>query len=277
MKTGFIGTGSMGSILISSLIRSGAIDASEVIISNRTMEKAEAIAAQFPGMQVAASNAETVAESDVIFLCIKPLEYKAVIDEIQPVIHDRHVVVSITSPVLIHHLEEWLPCKIAKVIPSITNFECSGAILCMYSERMDERERQQLVDLLGKIGVPIEVPESHTRIASDLSSCGPAFLGYFVQKFVDAAVEVAGMPRERANELAGEMVLGTGKLLTGGQFTPETLQERVSVPGGVTAVGLGMLQDELDDVFCELVRTTKRKFEDDVAKVEAMLYGTRVD
>ena len=273
MKIGIIGTGSMGSVLTSSLIRSGAVSANHVTISNRTIEKAQALADSFPGIRVSAHNAETAKESDIIFLCVKPLEYKTVIDEIRPVILKEQILVSITSPVLIHHLEELLPCKIAKVIPSITNYELSGAILCMYSERMNEEDRKGLEQLLGGIGVPIRIPESHTRIASDLSSCGPAFLGYFVEKLVDAAVDVAGMPREQANQLIGEMVLGTGKLLTSGGFTPETLQERVSVPGGITAVGLNMLKNELNGIFHELVRTTQRKSVDDIGTVESILYG----
>ena len=84
---------------------------------------------------------------------------------------------------LIHHLEELLPCKIAKVIPSITNYELSGATLCMYSERMNEEDRKGLEQLLGGIGVPHPYSGTHTRIASDLSSCGPAFLGYFVDSW----------------------------------------------------------------------------------------------
>ena len=71
---------------------------------------------------------------------------------------------------------------------------------------------------------------------------------------------MAGMPREQANRLIGEMVLGTGKLLTSGGFTPETLQERVSVPGGITAVGLNMLKNELNGIFMQFMRTTQRKY-----------------
>ena len=56
-----------------------------------------------------------------------------------------------------------------------------------------------------------------------------------LQRFVDAAVEETGIPREEALRVASEMFYGTGQLLTKGGMTPEALQARVAVPGGITA------------------------------------------
>ena len=175
MNVGFIGTGSMGSILIESLIRSGALLPEQVIAGNRTPAKAEQLARKYPGLKVARSNIEVVLEADLLFLCVKPLEYKRVIDEIRQVILPVQILVSITSPVLIQHLEEQLGCKIAKVIPSITNFVGSGATLCMYGERMDDEDKEVVEALVENISEPIRICEEHTRITSDVSSCGPAF------------------------------------------------------------------------------------------------------
>lgn len=277
MKVGFIGTGSMGSILIESLIQSGALDAGEIIASNRTRSKVECLAAKYPGLEVARSNIEVAQESQIIFLCVKPLEFKRVIDEIKNVIISTQIVVSITSPILIRHLEDQLDCKIAKMIPSITNYMLSGATLCIYGSRITAEDRELLENMLGHISTPIQVSEQFTRVTSDLSSCGPAFLAFFIQKFVDAAVEEIGIPRETATHLASEMALGTGKLLTAGGFTPESLQQRVSVPGGITAEALHLMTIELEGVFNQLIRTTHRKYEEDVEKVETLFYGQKID
>ena len=91
--------------------------------------------------------------------------------------------------------------------------------------------------------------KQHTRIVSDLSSCGPAFMACLLQRFVDAAVEETGIPREEARRVASEMFYGTGQLLTKGGMTPEELQARVAVPGGITAKALALLSSELDGVF----------------------------
>src|SRR5690606_34610068 len=131
--------------------------------------------------------------------------------------------------------------------------------------------------LLGHISTPLTIAEEYTRVTSDLSSCGPAFLAFFIHSFVDAAVEMTGIPFEEATRLASQMVLGTGKLLTSGGFTAESLASRVAVPGGITAEGLRLLDHEMQGVFHQLIRITHAKYEEDVEKVEAALYGTKVE
>lgn len=267
MRAGFIGTGNMGSVLISSLIRSGALHVKDITVSNRTLNKAKLLANRFPGLFVAEKNIETVERSDWLFLCIKPLDFKSVIDEIRPAVRKDHVIISITSPVLIEHLEQQLSCKIAKIIPSITNYELSGACLYMCGNRMEENDRRTLTAMLEHISTPVPIDESLTRISSDLSSCGPAFLSFFAQQFMKAAIEKTGITNYEAQLLVSEMILGTGKLLTNGGYTPETLQHSVAVPGGITAEGLRLLQTRLDGVFEELIDITHAKYDDDLKKV----------
>ncbi len=272
MKAGFIGTGSMGSILIEALIRSESLRADSITISNRTKSKALDLADKFPGLSFAESNQEVVRSSEIVFICVKPLEYKKVIDEIQPELTPQQIVVSITSPVLIRHLEAKLPCKIAKMIPSITNYQLSGASLCMYGSRMSEADCDSLEALLKPISKPIRISEEFTRVISDLSSCGPAFLSFFMQKFIEAAVLKTGIPETEATALASEMLLGTGKLLTSGEFSPESLKQRVSVPGGITAEALKILEVNLEGVFEQLIETTHAKYHEDVEKIEHLLF-----
>lgn len=274
MKIGFIGTGSMGSILIDALIRSDAVTADHVIASNRTIAKTERLAEKHPGLCIARSNIEVVLEADIVFLCIKPLEFKKVIDEIKQVTLPSQIIVSITSPVMIRQLEEQLNCKIAKVIPSITNSVLAGATLCMYGERMHADDQAALESLLSFIGEPLRISERHARVTSDLSSCGPAFFAFLVQRFVDAAVQETGIPYGQANRLACQMLLGTGKLLTEGGFAPDTLQQRVAVPGGITAEGLRMMEHDLGTLFNRLIQTTHAKYEEDLEKVTAKFMRT---
>ncbi|MDQ1912875.1 late competence protein ComER [Paenibacillus sp. GD4] len=277
MRVGFIGTGSMGSILIEAFIQSGALSPENMVATNRTMSKVERLAEMYPGLSVARSNKELVQACSVVFLCVKPGEFKSVIDDIAGITEPNQLFVSITSPVLIRHLEELLPAKIAKVIPSITNYVLSGATLCIYGDRIEPEDQLLLENLLSHISAPIRVSEKYTRISSDLSSCGPAFLAYFVEKYIEAAVSFTGISQEEATMLASEMTLGTGKLLTTGGFTPASLKQRVTVPGGITAEGLRIMEKELGGVFYDLIRTTHAKYDEDVEKVEAKLFGTKVD
>lgn len=267
MKVGFIGTGSMGSILIHAFISSGALNEQELTVSNRTESKALALRNRFPEINVVKHNVDVVKNSDIVFICVKPLEFKPVIEEIKSEVRHEQIIVSITSPVSVALLEEQLHCKIAKIIPSITNDVCSGVSLCIYGNRMTIEDEGRLAQLLQYISTPLRIDESYTRVTSDLSSCGPAFLCYFLQQFVEAAVEETGLSPELATSLASDMLLGTGKLLTSGHFTPTSLQDRVCVPGGITAEGLKLMSTRLSGMFNELIQVTHAKYDDDVTKV----------
>jgi competence protein ComER len=267
----------MGSVLIEAMLKAQAVQPADVIAVNRTRSKAEQLARRHSGLRVADGIAEVAQASDVIFICVKPLEFRHVLPELKRAVAPEQIAVSITSPVRIALLEEQLPCKVAKVIPSITNYALSGAVLCMYGSRMTEDDRSRLTGLLNRIGAAVVIDEAHTRAASDLSSCGPAFLAFFLRQFARTAAELTGIPEETAARLAAEMALGTGRLLTSGAFTPEALEQRVAVPGGITAEGLRILAEETDVVFHRLIRATHAKYAEDLEKIEAAFYGTRVD
>ncbi len=78
---GFIGTGSMGGMLIRKFVETGAFPAGDFIATNRSSDKAMAIAAT-TGIGIAGSNLDLAAASDVIFICVKPLEVKSLLKEV---------------------------------------------------------------------------------------------------------------------------------------------------------------------------------------------------
>ena len=270
MKVGLIGTGSMGSTLLDAFIHFGALQPQQLFISNRTIKKSLALSERHEGLNVCRNNVQTVRCSDVLFICVKPLQFPTLIQEIKDELRPNQLVISITSPVQLAHLESSLCCKIAKVIPSVTHKVGSGASLVMYGSRIEEKDKQLLHDLLSSFSKPLEIKESQARINSDFSSCGPAFISFFLSKWIEAAIEMTGSSREEVTCLASEMILGTGKLLTQGGLTPLQLQELIAVPGGITAQALLQLNHNLDGVFHQLITTTHHKYDEDVEELDKL-------
>ncbi|MBN2908589.1 late competence protein ComER [Polycladomyces sp. WAk] len=268
MKFGFIGTGSMGSNLVQAFVQSYAMQPDHIIVSNRTRDKAERLALDCPGIHVADHNLETARKADCIFLCVKPGDFRHVLDEIQDVVRPDQYVISITSPVMIRDLEEHLEGKIAKVIPSICHAALSGNSLLIPGTRFSDEDTQWLYQLFSCISEPLYIDEAHTRAASDLASCGPAFLANILEQWTRAAVKVTGLPEETAVSLVEQMVIGTGKLLSENGFTLQSLQDRVAVPGGITREGLHLLNDAFTPCFTRLFQLTHMKFSEDLHKVQ---------
>ncbi len=256
MRIGIIGTGHMGGMLATAFCEAGS---PTVNIYNRNHSKAQRIQAVFPtSIHVCVNEQHVVSQSDVTFLCTKFTDIPSIAESIRPILHPSHYVISINSHVTLQELETILPCKIAKVIPSITQTALSGILLFMGGSRLDQEDEVELLELLSQIGVPHPIAETKTRVYSDLTSCGPAFIANWLLQFAHAA-EVHGVKEEEAEHLLAAMVEGLGRLVTKKEMTLQEIVSRVSVPGGVTEAGLHVLQGADQHLLLRVLDATQAK------------------
>lgn len=272
MNVGIIGTGNMGRILIEAFIDGSAISPSSMIITNRTLLKAMKIKECYPDIKVMTNGAEVVKLAKLIFICVKPNEVFKVIDEITPFLTKDHCVISITSPISVKQLEMVLPCSAARVIPSITNRALAGVSLVTFGDGCEDRFKEDITWLFERISTPVMIEEEITRAASDIVSCGPAFFSYLAREFINASTEVTKIDEETATKLTSEMLIGLGELLKKGYYTLPSLQEKVCVRGGITGVGINVLESELGEVFNNLFLSTQHKFEEDLKETKKQLH-----
>lgn len=263
MNVGVIGTGNMGTILIESFIESKALHPRELFIFNRTIEKAEALKKKYPQINLASDIFEIARLADLIFLCVKPLQFYDLLWQLRNHVTKNTLLISITSPISVKQIEEIVPCKAVRIIPSILNRAFAGPSLLNFGERCTSDDKNLIVDLIENISIPLEIDESITRVASDIVSCGPAFFSYLLQQFIEASVRQTNISEEQATKLATEMIIGLGKLLEKEFYSLKSLQEKVSVSGGITGEGIRVLEKELGDVFDKLFQATHQKFADD--------------
>jgi competence protein ComER len=267
MKIGIIGTGNMGSVLISSFIESLAVQPSKMVIANRTTVKTNAIKEKYPDIKVADSPEDVIKFADTIFLCVKPLEFHPLLQHIKDQLCEQQLLVSITSPITLQQLESMVPCNVARVIPSITNRALAGASLVTFGQSCNEENRDMLMELVANISTPVIIEEDVTRVSSDIASCGPAFLSYLIQRFIESAVNETNISKEMATFLASEMIIGMGKLLEKEIYSLPGLMEKVCVKGGVTGEALKVFQAELGPLFDHVIQRTHDKYREDCEKV----------
>ncbi|WP_027955334.1 late competence protein ComER [Halobacillus kuroshimensis] len=263
MRWGIIGTGNMGSMLTTSLIKSGAVRSDQLTIYNRTKTKAEALKEELGLITVADTILETQQNSDILFICVKPHHYKEILDQLKGKWKKDQCLVSITSPIAVDQLEKAVPCEVARVVPSITNHALAGVSLMTFGEKTSEAYRTALNKAFSHVSTPVEIEEEYIRAASDIVSCGPAFISFLLSEWIKAAGEVAGMPKEKAAVLTENMMTGLGELLSRRIMTLEELMEKVTVKGGVTGEGLQALEDHIGPLFQKMFEATQRKHQED--------------
>ena len=182
MKVGFIGTGNMGGALAHAAAQSPA--PAELLLSNRTPEKAQALAQQ---LGATVSDNETIARTcDYIFLGVKPQMMADLLARLQPILSRRQegfVLVSMAAGLTLQRLREMagLSCPILRIMP---NTACAvGAGLTLYvpspevtEEQLDQRyariaelrsqemRLQEELAELEKKGVPQVTMENIARV-----------------------------------------------------------------------------------------------------------------
>jgi competence protein ComER len=257
VSVGFIGMGNMGQMLVTALARSGVLQPGELVISNRSPEKLELVASRVPGIEKAFTNRELARRCETIFLCIKPGETKTVLDEIGPYITPDHLLIIINNTLDIAMIEQRTRCRAAKAIPSVVQTVRRGASLLMFGSRCTHDDRALLMRLFEAISQPYVIEESQARVASDLTSCGPAFLSYTFRALAEAARHYQpDLSRDMVDAMIRETAKATCDLLEQTGCTFDDVIAQVSTPGGVTADGIAVMDEFFNGLWEQVIETT---------------------
>ncbi|MBP2145312.1 pyrroline-5-carboxylate reductase [Methanofollis sp. W23] len=254
-QIGVIGTGSMGGMLVRAFLKSGAATPDEVIIYNKTMEKA-AVLSRETGVRVGGECREAC-RAEVVFLCVRPSEVEGVLRELSDTLTPESLLVSIAAEVPLADLQAWTRARVVRVIPTLTSEVLKGASLVAFGERATASDRDLVCTLLDAIGRGVEVEEESFELLTLLTSCGPAFVAAMMKEFAAAAVRRGGVSRACADLLVAETLAGTSRLLEEEGNTFDEIIARVATEGGITAKGVAVIEKRGAGVFDEVVAAAR--------------------
>ena len=240
---GFIGTGNMGGALARAAAKSERT--TELLLANRTREKAERLAEELGGKAV--DNREAAGRAEFLFLAVKPQMLEDMLDGIRDVLaarSDRFVIVSMVAGKDLWTLRELMgeSTPIIRIMPNIPVQVGGGVTLMTATDSVTEGEKETLRALLDASGLVTELDEHLLDAATGVTGCGPAFAAMFMEALADAAV-ACGLPRKQALAYSAQMLLGTAKLLLETGEHPGSLKDRVCSPGGSTIQGVRKLEE----------------------------------
>lgn len=256
LRLAFIGTGKMANALISCIYNKKI--AKSIIASDKNEENLEKIKKQFY-IKTTIDNKETIKNSNIVFICVKPQDIDDVLDEIKDILKEQ-LVVSIAAGIKLKHLESKLKNKrVIRVMPNINCLVGEMAAGLSAGKHATKEDMNNVLKVLNSAGIAFFMKEKLLDTVTALSGSGPAFFAYFIKAFESAGIK-NGLPRDMAFKLAAQTAFGTGKLLIEKNIPPDELIGMVASKKGTTIAGLKVLKDyKVKDILIKTINAAVRR------------------
>ncbi len=241
VKIAFVGGGAMAEAMIRCLLAKKVAAPQNIVVSDISSVRRELLSREY-GVRSVLNNREAVSDAGLIILAVKPQNLHEVMDDIKGPGREK-LVLSIVAGATLSRLCRGLDHS--SVIRAMPNMPAQiGEAMTVWTATTETKAKHKKLGqiVLGALGKEIYVAdERYLGMATALSSSGPAYVFLFIEALIDAGVHI-GLPREMAQELVIQTVLGSTRTVEKTGRHPADLRNMVTSPGGTTTEALFELE-----------------------------------
>src|SRR4051812_18511522 len=233
MELLIVGGGRMGEALLGGLFAAGR----ELAVAEVSPARREELSAAYPDVEIV----DAPIPADGAVLVVKPADVAEAARAVSDAGAKRilSVAAGVTTRAIAEAAGRALP--VVRAMPNTPALVGAGAAAISPGSSAGDDDLAWAEEILGAVGVVVRVPETALDAVTGLSGSGPAYVFVVAEALVEGGV-LAGLPRDVAETLAFQTLLGSARLLTEGDAGPAALRAAVTSPGGTTAAGLHALE-----------------------------------
>jgi pyrroline-5-carboxylate reductase len=240
-----LGTGSMGGAILSGLVRP-SVDVASITVTNRSVEKAEALASEkvvsLATSTTPSANLDAVAGARVVLIGVKPAMVPDLLREIAPALAPDAIVVSVAAGVTIATMEALVPGAVLRAMPNTPAVVGRAVTGLSAGTRSTDAELAIATSVFETVGQVLVIPESKIDALSTISGSGPAYVFYLIEELTRTAIGL-GFTEDEAATMVNTTFLGSAELLVASGESPSELRRRVTSPKGTTERAIGVMQE----------------------------------
>jgi pyrroline-5-carboxylate reductase len=259
MKVMIIGFGNMGKTYANSFISSRFIKPEDIHVLVRDTFKLNPENG-IPNSNFTAIPSNKIKDYDIIILAVKPQDFKNLAINIRPFMNENQLVLSVMAGVTIVTIQEELNCqKVVRSMPNIPTQIGMGMTVFSASSTVDRKELiiQNLINTTGK-SVYVE-DEKLLNAATAISGSGPAYVFYFMNAMIKAAVEL-GFTESEAELLVNQTFMGSVAIQNSYSLSNEEWIAKVASKGGTTESALKVFnQNNLEKIIVNAVKSANER------------------
>lgn len=232
----FVGCGNMGGAMLDGWL-AGGVDPSRFTIVDPYLEQAP------DGVELLRELPER--QFGAVLLGIKPHMLGDLAPDIRKVTRADTMIFSVLAGVEVETLRRHFPDAAARVrvMPNLSA-KLGKSPVALVGDGLDEAGRQEVAQFFDHLGAPEWLPgEEQFDLVTALAGSGPGFVYRFIDALAKGAAEL-GLSQDQAVRLAVATVDGASALAAESEHSPAELARRVASPGGVTQVGLDVMDKD---------------------------------
>ncbi|MCL2386906.1 MAG: pyrroline-5-carboxylate reductase [Defluviitaleaceae bacterium] len=243
-KLGFIGAGNMSAAIISGVLEAGIVSPSEIIASDADSNRLAFIANEYK-IKTTPSNVDIAAQSEMIFIAVKPHIVDAVVAEIKGRDNPNALIVSIAAGIgldaMLSKFGEGYAHRLVITMPNTPAMVNKGMTAICATENVPSNHVEKVLAVFNSIGKTEILPERLFAAFIAIAGSSPAYAYMFIESLADAGVKL-GLSRTQAIRISAQAVYGAAAMVLETNQHPATLKDAVCSPGGTTIAAVCELE-----------------------------------
>lgn len=241
MKISFIGGGVMGEAIIKGVLAKGIVKPGDIVVSDVVQTRREFLNEQYK-VNTMTDNARALEGADIVVIAVKPQDLLKVLGGFKG-LSPKQLVLSIVAGATLETLRRELAHDcIVRTMPNMPAQVGEGMTVWTATDEVSEQQKKMAGSILSALGEEMYVSnEKYIDMATAVSGSGPAYVFLVIEALTDAGVHI-GLPRDMAEKMVIQTVLGSARSVEVSRKHPAELKNKVTSPGGTTAEGLLQLE-----------------------------------
>ncbi|MEM7476989.1 MAG: pyrroline-5-carboxylate reductase [Planctomycetota bacterium] len=262
-KIGFFGGGQMATALAGGAIAGGVCTEEDLVFVEPSEAQQEKLKSSYAAAKILATPQEMMAESDKVFLAVKPHILRQELDALRTLVRGEQLLISIATGISLADLQNGLGSnRVIRVMPNTPCLVGEGASAMSVAEDIAEEDASWVRNLLSSVGEVVTVPDHLIHAITGVSGSSPAYIYMVIEALSDGGVS-QGLPRDVATKMAAQAVLGAAKMVLESGLHPGELKDQVTSPGGTTIAAIRELEAAgVRSAFIEAVAASSERSEE---------------
>ncbi|WP_323762439.1 pyrroline-5-carboxylate reductase [Maricaulis sp.] len=243
-RIALIGGGNMGGALAAGWLRTrrGAVAADElVVIDPHPGDAVQELTAK-GGVSVLPELTKSAAAGlELVVFALKPQAFEPAASAVADLLPGETGVISVMAGVTLNRMSAALGDRpLIRAMPNTAAAVGAGMTVCVANDAGDALEKTVTRLFKGAGSVEWVADERMIGAVTAVSGSGPAYVFLLAEALAGAAF-AEGLPRELADKLARETIIGAGALLAKSGKSPQELRRAVTSPNGTTQAAVDVL------------------------------------